>query len=54
MDEVRQVRAAGRARHRDLHGFQILLEAGMLPGAVRRNDSLKYVAATSTSRWGTR
>jgi len=25
------------------NGFQILLEAGLLPGAMRRNDSLKYV-----------
>ena len=25
------------------NGFQILCEAGLLPGAMRRNDSLKYV-----------
>src|SRR5207245_2808108 len=25
------------------NGFQILLEAGLIPGAMRRNDSLKYV-----------
>lgn len=25
------------------NGFQILLEAGLLPGAMRRNDSLKFV-----------
>ena len=25
------------------NGFQILLEAGLLPGAMRRNDSLKFI-----------
>src|SRR5438067_1476353 len=46
--EVKDVRL-GKIAHRGGHvigicnGFQILLEAGILPGAMRRNDSLKYV-----------
>jgi phosphoribosylformylglycinamidine synthase subunit PurQ / glutaminase len=29
------------------NGFQILLEAGLLPGAMRRNDSLKFICSQS-------
>ncbi|RDU34675.1 phosphoribosylformylglycinamidine synthase I [Neobacillus piezotolerans] len=32
------------------NGFQILLEAGLLPGALRRNDSLKFVCSPCTIR----
>jgi phosphoribosylformylglycinamidine synthase subunit PurQ / glutaminase len=28
------------------NGFQILLETGLLPGAMRRNDSLKFICKT--------
>ena len=43
MEEIRKF--AGRGGHVAgiCNGFQILLEAGLLPGAMRRNDSLKYV-----------
>jgi phosphoribosylformylglycinamidine synthase I len=39
MEEVKKF--AQRGGH--VVGIQILLEAGLLPGAMRRNDSLKYV-----------
>ncbi len=32
------------------NGFQILLEAGLLPGAMRRNESLKFHCAETTLR----
>jgi len=43
MEEVRKFARRGGHVVGICNGFQILLEAGMLPGAVRRNDSLKYV-----------
>lgn len=30
------------------NGFQILLEAGLLPGAMRHNDSLRFISKPST------
>ncbi len=43
MDEVRKFANRGGHVIGICNGFQILLEAGMLPGAMRRNDSLRYV-----------
>ena len=43
MEEVRKFAHRGGHLIGICNGFQILLEAGLLPGAMRRNDSLKYV-----------
>jgi phosphoribosylformylglycinamidine synthase subunit PurQ / glutaminase len=43
MDEIKKFAARGGHVVGFCNGFQILLEAGMLPGAMRRNESLKYV-----------
>ena len=42
MDEVRRFADAGGPVLGICNGFQILLEAGLLPGAMLRNRSLKY------------
>ena len=42
MDEVKKFAARGGHVIGICNGFQILLEAGLLPGAMRRNDSLRY------------
>jgi phosphoribosylformylglycinamidine synthase len=43
MEEVKKFAARGGHVAGFCNGFQILLEAGLLPGAMRRNESLKYV-----------
>ena len=43
MREVKQAAERGAAVVGICNGFQILCEAGMLPGALLRNGSLKYV-----------
>ena len=43
MEEIRKFAYRGGHLIGICNGFQILLEAGLLPGAMRRNDSLKYV-----------
>lgn len=43
MDKVRQRAAAGVKVLGVCNGFQILMEAGLLPGALMRNTSLKFV-----------
>lgn len=43
MDKVRDRAAAGVNILGVCNGFQILLEAGLLPGALMRNQSLKFV-----------
>ncbi|MCM3575484.1 MULTISPECIES: phosphoribosylformylglycinamidine synthase subunit PurQ [Mesobacillus] len=43
MKEVVQAAEAGKPVLGVCNGFQILLEAGLLPGAMRRNDSLKFI-----------
>ena len=43
MEEVRKFAQRGGHVLGFCNGFQILLEAGLLPGAMRRNDSLKFV-----------
>jgi len=42
MDEVRRHAAAGRLVIGICNGFQILCEAGLLPGALMRNRSLQF------------
>ncbi len=43
MEAIRQKAAAGVRVMGVCNGFQILLEAGLLPGALMRNASLKFV-----------
>jgi phosphoribosylformylglycinamidine synthase I len=43
MEEVKRFASRGGHVAGFCNGFQILLEAGLLPGAMRRNESLKYV-----------
>lgn len=43
MDKVRERAAAGVNVLGVCNGFQILVEAGLLPGALMRNQSLKFV-----------
>ncbi len=43
MDKVRERAAAGVKVLGVCNGFQILIEAGLLPGALMRNTSLKFV-----------
>ncbi|WP_110926349.1 phosphoribosylformylglycinamidine synthase subunit PurQ [Bacillus massiliglaciei] len=43
MAEVIKAAEAGKPVLGVCNGFQILLEAGLLPGAMRRNDSLKFI-----------
>ncbi|THE10471.1 phosphoribosylformylglycinamidine synthase subunit PurQ [Bacillus timonensis] len=43
MDEVVKAAEAGKPVLGVCNGFQILLEAGLLPGAMRRNEKLKFM-----------
>jgi phosphoribosylformylglycinamidine synthase subunit PurQ / glutaminase len=43
MDEVRQFAEAGRPVMGICNGFQVLCEAGLLPGALTRNEHLRFV-----------
>lgn len=43
MDEVIKAAKAGKPVLGVCNGFQILLEAGLLPGAMRRNEKLKFM-----------
>ncbi|MEH7444294.1 phosphoribosylformylglycinamidine synthase subunit PurQ [Bacillus sp. JJ1122] len=43
MKEVVKAAEAGKPVLGVCNGFQILLEAGLLPGAMRRNDSMKFI-----------
>jgi phosphoribosylformylglycinamidine synthase len=43
MKEVVKAAEAGKPILGVCNGFQILLEAGLLPGAMRRNESLKFI-----------
>ncbi|MFJ8267995.1 phosphoribosylformylglycinamidine synthase subunit PurQ [Peribacillus asahii] len=43
MAEVVKAAEAGKPVLGVCNGFQILLEAGLLPGAMRRNDGLKFI-----------
>jgi phosphoribosylformylglycinamidine synthase subunit PurQ / glutaminase len=46
MKEVVQAAEQGKPVLGVCNGFQILLETGLLPGAMRRNDSLKFICKT--------
>jgi phosphoribosylformylglycinamidine synthase len=48
MQAVRHVASAGGAVLGICYGFQILLESGLLPGAMRRNVSQKFQCAQTT------
>lgn len=43
MKEVVKAAEAGKPVLGVCNGFQVLLEAGLLPGAMRRNESLKFI-----------
>ncbi|NMD69625.1 phosphoribosylformylglycinamidine synthase subunit PurQ [Bacillus sp. DNRA2] len=43
MAEIKKAAEAGKPVLGVCNGFQILLEAGLLPGALRRNESLKFI-----------
>ena len=43
MEAVIQAANSGKPVLGVCNGFQILLEAGLLPGAMRRNDNLKFI-----------
>ena len=43
MEEVVKAAEAGKPVLGVCNGFQILLEAGLLPGAMRRNESLTFI-----------
>ncbi|MBT2758583.1 phosphoribosylformylglycinamidine synthase subunit PurQ [Mesobacillus foraminis] len=43
MSEVIKAANAGKPVLGVCNGFQVLLEAGLLPGAMRRNESLKFI-----------
>lgn len=46
MNEVVKAAQAGKPILGVCNGFQVLLEAGLLPGAMRRNESLKFICRT--------
>lgn len=48
MDEVRKAADAGKPVLGVCNGFQILTEAGLLPGVLLRNKDLKFVCKTVT------
>ena len=48
MEAVKREAAAGKYVLGICNGFQILLESGLLPGAMRRNESLKFKCAPTT------
>lgn len=46
MPAVKQLAAAGKPVFGTCNGFQILTEAGLLPGALKKNDSQQFVCKT--------
>src|SRR5213595_3884509 len=50
MDAVRSFAADGGLVLGTCNGFQILCEAGLLPGVLRRNTSMRYVCRNVTLR----
>src|SRR5947209_1203045 len=50
MNAVRNFAASGGLVLGVCNGFQILVEAGLLPGALLRNESLKFVCREVTLR----
>jgi phosphoribosylformylglycinamidine synthase len=47
MSAVAELAAAGRPVLGICNGFQILCEAGLLPGALQKNDGLKFLCTTT-------
>jgi phosphoribosylformylglycinamidine synthase len=50
MDAVREHAAAGGPVIGICNGFQVLTEAGLLPGALQKNRGLKFLCTTTTIR----
>ncbi|WP_053368632.1 phosphoribosylformylglycinamidine synthase subunit PurQ [Bacillus sp. FJAT-27245] len=50
MGEIIKAAKAGKPILGVCNGFQILLEAGLLPGALRRNESLKFICSPTKIR----
>ena len=50
MDALRDFAAAGGPVVGICNGFQVLTEAGLLPGALQKNAGLKFLCATATLR----
>lgn len=48
MKQVELAASAGRLILGICNGFQILLEAGLLPGAMKRNENLQFICSTET------
>lgn len=46
MPAVKQMAASGKPVFGTCNGFQILTEAGLLPGALKKNDSQRFVCKT--------
>lgn len=46
MPAIQQFAEAGKPVFGTCNGFQILTEAGLLPGALKQNDSMKFVCKT--------
>ncbi len=48
MKEVEKAAEIGKPILGVCNGFQVLLEAGLLPGAMKKNDQLQFICATET------
>ncbi|WP_339061020.1 phosphoribosylformylglycinamidine synthase subunit PurQ [Tepidibacillus marianensis] len=48
MNQVEKAAQAGKLVLGVCNGFQILLEAGLLPGAMKKNDNLQFICTTET------
>ncbi|MDH6365202.1 phosphoribosylformylglycinamidine synthase I [Enterococcus sp. PF1-24] len=48
MEEVIRFAEEGKPVFGTCNGFQVLTEAGLLPGALRRNESLHFICKTAT------
>jgi phosphoribosylformylglycinamidine synthase len=48
MEEVQKAAKAGKPVLGVCNGFQILLESGLLPGAMQRNENLKFICEPLT------
>lgn len=48
MDEVIRFAEEGKPVFGTCNGFQVLTEAGLLPGVLRRNDSLRFICKSAS------